>query len=170
VAGQSFNVSQLTAAVCTYTLSPTSNLNVPATAANYAIAVTANPATGCPYTATVPSGVSYLSITSGASGNGSGTVNYSLLANNSGSTLSTTLTVAGQSFNVSQLSGPPIRIAKTGVFRNGIFILNSTADGNFNYANPGTNLLFQYTASPAPAISRSLCYNIIPKFSAPSRI
>jgi sugar lactone lactonase YvrE len=103
VAGQSFGFSQL-AAVCTYTLNPTSNLNAPSTAANYAITVTTNPATGCPYTASAPAGVSYLNITSGAGGNGSGTVNYSLQANTSGSTRSTTLTVAGQSFNVSQLS------------------------------------------------------------------
>ncbi|MGZ5475345.1 MAG: IPT/TIG domain-containing protein, partial [Thermoanaerobaculia bacterium] len=55
---------------------------------------------GCAWTAT--SEGSFVTITGGASGNGSGTVSYSIAQNTSGLSRSTTLTIAGRSFVVTQ--------------------------------------------------------------------
>ncbi|PYQ31945.1 MAG: hypothetical protein DMF56_02270 [Acidobacteria bacterium] len=56
---------------------------------------------GCAWTATAPAG-SFVTITSGSSGTGNGIVQYSFTANSSGKLRSTTLTIAGKSFIVSQ--------------------------------------------------------------------
>ncbi len=97
IAGQTFTVSQ--ASGCTFTLTFTSqsfaagggtgNVNVASVA-------------GCAWTAT--SNANWLTITAGASGSGNGTVNYSVAANN-GPARSGTLTIAGQTFTVSQAAG-----------------------------------------------------------------
>jgi len=58
--------------------------------------------TGCPWMATSNAG--WLTITAGTSGNGNGTVSYSVVAN-SGTTRTGTITIAGQVFTVTQV-GP----------------------------------------------------------------
>jgi hypothetical protein len=59
--------------------------------------------TNCPWTASTNSGSwSWIAITSGWSGTGSGTVNYSVLANNTGATRTGTLTIAGHTFTITQ--------------------------------------------------------------------
>lgn len=55
---------------------------------------------GCAWTASSNAG--WISITAGASGNGAGTVGYSVAANTSTSARSGTITVAGQTFTVTQ--------------------------------------------------------------------
>ena len=55
---------------------------------------------GCAWTAA--SNAAWISVTSGASGTGSGTVSYSVAANGSATPRSGTLTIAGQTFTVSQ--------------------------------------------------------------------
>ena len=55
---------------------------------------------GCAWTAA--SNVAWITITSGASGSGSGTVNYSVAANGTPSSRTGTLTIAGQTFTVTQ--------------------------------------------------------------------
>jgi hypothetical protein len=62
--------------------------------------VTVTASAGCNWTAT--SNVSWITITSGSSGSGSGTVNYSVAANTSASARTGTLTIAGQTFTVTQ--------------------------------------------------------------------
>jgi hypothetical protein len=54
------------------------------------------------WSVSVPQDVKWIVITGGASGNGSGTVTYNLLANPNGGTRSATLTIAGQSFLITQ--------------------------------------------------------------------
>ncbi len=83
-------------AACSYSVSPTS-ANVAATAGTYTLQVTAGPA--CAWTAA--SNSSFLTIATGKSGTGPGSVSYSAAANTSGSR-SGTLTVAGVTVNVSQ--------------------------------------------------------------------
>jgi hypothetical protein len=61
------------------------------------VAVTAG--TGCSWTAT--ENLSWVSITSGASGTGNGAVNYSI-TENTGAARSGTITIAGQTFTISQ--------------------------------------------------------------------
>ncbi len=82
---------------CTFTLAPTS-ASFGTTGGIGSVAVDASADT-CTRTAT--SNVSWLTITSGASGTGDGSVGYSVAANTGGSRTGT-LTIAGQTFTVSQ--------------------------------------------------------------------
>jgi hypothetical protein len=67
--------------------------------------VTVTTAPHCPWTAT--RNVTWLTITSGASGTGNGTVTFSAEFNGSGSPRVGTLTIAGHSFSVSQIDAAP---------------------------------------------------------------
>lgn len=83
---------------CTFALQPSSqNLSSTAQAGSPISVSTQN---GCAWTAS--SNASWISITSGASGTGGGTVDYSVTANTTGSTRQGTMTIAGQTFTVSQ--------------------------------------------------------------------
>ena len=98
IAGQTFTITQQGA--CAYSILPTSRSHGPGSETG-SVAVTAG--TDCPWTASTNSGSwSWIGITSGWSGTGSGTVNYSVLANNTGSPRSGYLTIAGQTFTVTQ--------------------------------------------------------------------
>ena len=90
---------------CTYTLSATSIFVLPTASTGNTVTVTA-PA-GCAWTATAPAG-SFVTITGGASGTGNGTVTYSVAAAPSTTPRSTTLTIAGTSFVVTQ--GPILAV------------------------------------------------------------
>jgi len=82
---------------CTYTLSPTSQgFNPPG--GTMTITVTAPP--GCAWTAT-RSG-SWITILSGNSGNGNGSVRYRVSANGGSATRTGTLTIAGQAVTITQ--------------------------------------------------------------------
>ncbi len=83
---------------CTYSITPTSN-SFGAAAGTGSVNVTA-PA-GCAWTA-ASNTTSFLSVTSGASGSGNGTVNYSVAANTTTAQRNGTLTVAGQTFTATQ--------------------------------------------------------------------
>ena len=97
VAGQTFTATQ-SAMSCTYSISPSSN-SFSAAAGTGTVTVTAP--TGCAWTA-ASNTTSFLSVTSGASGSGNGTVNYSVAANTTTSQRNGTLTVAGQTFTATQ--------------------------------------------------------------------
>ncbi len=98
VTGQTFSVTQA-AGACTYALTPTS-ASVGAAAGSGSFTVTTNPTTGCSWTAV--SNASWL--TTSSSGSGSGTANYAYAAN-SGTQRTGTITVAGQTFTVTQAGG-----------------------------------------------------------------
>lgn len=83
---------------CADQISPV-GANVSAASGSGSVQVTA--AAGCAWTVTAPGG-SFVTITSGSSGTGNGTVQYSFSANSTGRLRSTTLTIAGKSFTVSQ--------------------------------------------------------------------
>jgi hypothetical protein len=109
IAGQTFTVSQ-NAATCTYTLSPAS-ASAPSAASIGSVTVTVNIA-ACPWSAS--SGAGFLAITSGGPGSGTGTVGYSVAANPAVSFRTGTLTVAGQTFAVTQSgAGPAMSIDRT---------------------------------------------------------
>jgi len=84
---------------CTYSILPIALVNAPAGGGNGIVNVTTQ--AGCPWTAASNAG--FATITSGASGTGSGTVNYSLQANPTVTSRSGSLTVASQTFNITQL-------------------------------------------------------------------
>jgi len=101
IAGQTYTINQAAAPPpCTYNLSATS-ANVVATANTGSVNVTTS-ATSCQWTAA--SNVMWVSLTSGASGTGNGTVNYSVTAN-TGAARSGTLTIAGNTYTINQAAG-----------------------------------------------------------------
>jgi hypothetical protein len=98
VAGQSFTVIQAGVS-CSYTVSPTSS-SLGSGSGNGSFGVTAG--TGCSWTASTASG--WIHTTS--SGNGNGTVSYTIDANTTISSRSATIVVAGQNFTVNQAGLP----------------------------------------------------------------
>ena len=103
---QTHTVTQ--AGSCTTTIAPPSQ-SVPAAGGN-ATSITVTAAAGCNWTAT-PS-QNWLTITSGASGTGNGTVGVSVAAN-TGPARSATVTIAGQTHTVSQATGCTYSITPT---------------------------------------------------------
>jgi hypothetical protein len=83
---------------CTYTLS--GNTSYPGAAASGSVAVTASGGSSCAWTAS--SAVNWVVITAGATGTGNGNVQFNILANPNNATRSATLTIAGQSFTLTQ--------------------------------------------------------------------
>lgn len=90
---------------------------------------------GCTWTAV--SNVSWLVITSNSSGVGSGTVNYSVNANPSTSSRTGTLTVAGQTFTVTQSGAPQYASSTTSP---STFVITATggANGSISPSGPVT--------------------------------
>jgi hypothetical protein len=84
---------------CTFELSPI-YANFSSAPATGAVNVTPAPS-DCPWTAMTPEG-SFVTITGGSSGTGAGTVQYSVGTNTGPTSRSTTLTIAGKSFVVTQ--------------------------------------------------------------------
>ncbi len=97
IAGQTFTVNQ-GAGGCTYKLSPKSG-KLKAAGGTATIKVTPN-LSDCDWTAV--SNDSLITITGGASGTGKGTVTYSVPANATSNILTGTVTVAGETFTVTQ--------------------------------------------------------------------
>jgi hypothetical protein len=97
IAGQTFTVSQAGVA-CSYAISPTSNPSVVAGGATGTVNVTAQ--TGCAWSST--SNAAWITFSGTPSGSGNGSINYSVAANTSSSSRTGTLTVAGQTFTVTQ--------------------------------------------------------------------
>ena len=95
VAGQTFTVSQT--AGCTYSIGATSQSLPAAGGAGTAIAVTAG--ANCSWTAV--SNATWITITAGANGTGDGLVAFTVAAN-AGSARTGTLTIAGQTFTITQ--------------------------------------------------------------------
>ena len=86
-------------AVCTYSIAPTEVTSIAGTGGSGSVSV--NTQAGCTWTAA--SNTSFITVTSGSSGTGNGTVGYSVAASDTTSPRNGTMTIAGQTFNVSQL-------------------------------------------------------------------
>ncbi len=97
IAGQTHTVTQTGASSCSFSIAPTS---ASFAASGGAASVGVSSQTGCAWTAV--SNASFITITAGASGAGNGTVNYVVSVNNSSSIRTGTLTIAGQTFTVTQ--------------------------------------------------------------------
>jgi len=91
---------------CTYSISSTSQ-SFGSSGGSGIVGVTAQ--SGCNWTAV--SNASWITITSGASGSGNGTVSYTLAADTTASTRTGTMTVAGQTFTVTQSGAVNISVA-----------------------------------------------------------
>jgi hypothetical protein len=108
IAGHTFTVTQASGVACNYTVQISTTTPLGTGGAGSA-AVTA-PAT-CEWSAA--STASWLTITSGAIGSGSGTVGFSVQANATFATRSATLTIAGHAFTITQ---PPATFPRPGSF------------------------------------------------------
>ena len=99
IAGQTVSVTQPAATTCSYNVTPATR-SVPVAGGNstFSVATTA----GCAWTAASQAG--WITVTSGASGTGNGTVGFSAAAN-TGPARSGTLLIAGQQVTVTQASG-----------------------------------------------------------------
>lgn len=106
VAGQTVTVTQTGA--CSFTVSPTAP-NFDASGGTGTLAVTAG--TNCTWTAT--ESLSWITITSGASGAGNGTVTYSVAANSTTSSRTGTMTVAGATVAVTEAATSTIPTSPT---------------------------------------------------------
>jgi hypothetical protein len=100
IADQIFTVSQ-DGTQCSYLIAPTSQ-KLGASASTNTVNVTAS--AGCAWTAT--SNDPFLSINSGASGSGNGTVTYTIAANFNTTQRTGSLTIAGQTFTATQAGAP----------------------------------------------------------------
>jgi all-beta uncharacterized protein/BACON domain-containing protein len=102
IAGHTFTVTQDAAATpCSYSINPTTQSIAAAGGAGTPVAITTS--TGCTWTAS--SNASWLTITSAASGTGPATLQFTI-ASNSGAARTGTLTIAGQTFTVTQTAAP----------------------------------------------------------------
>ena len=106
IAGKTFTVTQ-DGTNCSYSIAPTS-ITLGASASTNVVNVTAGP--GCAWTAT-SNDPAFLSINSGASGSGNGTVTYTIAANSTTAQRTGTLTIAGQTFTVTQAAAQPTVLA-----------------------------------------------------------
>ena len=101
IAGQTFTVTQAAATPCSYSISPHSK-NSDANARTDNVSVSAG--SGCTWTAV--SNASWITVMSGSTGTGNGSVGYGLQAN-IGASRTGTLTIAGETFTVTQAAAPP---------------------------------------------------------------
>jgi uncharacterized repeat protein (TIGR01451 family) len=137
IAGQTFTVNE-TEAPCTFTLgSPGQSYSAPGGSGS--VGVTAP--NGCNWTAVRNDG--WITITSGSSGSGNGSVGYTV-AVNSGPPRTGSMTIAGQTFTVNQSAG----IATAGLYDPGhaaFFLRNSNSGGvadiSFTYGPTGTGFI-----------------------------
>ncbi len=101
VAGQTFTVTQSASGNCNYTLTPASQ-SFTASGGSGAVNVTAS--AGCAWAAAT--GAAWITLQTGTdSGAGNGSVGYSVAANNTGNSRSGTITIAGQTFTITQSGG-----------------------------------------------------------------
>lgn len=128
---------------CTFSINPTS-ASFAAGGGTGSVSVTAG--AGCAWTAV--SNATFITITSGASGSGNGTVNYSVASNGGTSSRTGTMTIAGQTFTVTQAGtgGGGTQLITNGGFETGTapWVFSGTAarsTGAFPHTGTAYSLL-----------------------------
>ncbi len=133
---------------CAFSINPTSS-SLPAGAGGGTVNVTAG--AGCAWTAQ-SNNPTWLSVTSGATGSGNGTVSYSVTAN-SGAARAGTLTIAGQTFTVNQAGAAgaraPFDLDGDGKTDVGVYRPNGSFGGEWWYlrSSDGDGRAFGFGAS-----------------------
>jgi hypothetical protein len=107
IAGETFTVNQANG--CSYSINPTSANHTSASETGTVNITTSDSA--CSWTSL--SNDSWITVTSGSSGNGNGTISYSISANTS-PPRSGTLTIAGETFTINQEGLFTLTVTKTG--------------------------------------------------------
>jgi len=130
---------------CTYSISPSSALFA---ASGGSGSVSVKAPSGCAWQAV--SNDSWITITSGSTGSGNGTVNYSVAANASTSQRTGTMTIAGQTFTVTQAGAPggSAPTATTGSATN-VTSNSATLKATVNPNGLATTVYFQWGTSPS---------------------
>ena len=108
IGDQAFDVIQ-EGASCTYALSPTSRDHGPSAAFGQTVSVTAP--TGCSWDAST--NVTWMTITAGVPGDGDGTVTYAIDQNPGLAQRTGTLTIAGETFTVTQSGAGSIEVIES---------------------------------------------------------
>jgi hypothetical protein len=116
---------------------------------------------GCGWTAS--SNVSWLTVTSGGSGIGDGTVHFTAAANPGGIARTGVITVGAQNFTVSESGGPARALAQVAAgsgLTTGFFVLNTSASPaqfavNF-FDDNGNNMALPFGGGPAHTISATI--------------
>jgi len=143
--GYSNEVSATTSSPCAYTISPSSQ-TFGASGGSGTVNVTAS--AGCPWAA-LP-GISWITITSGVSGTGSGSMNYSI-APNSGGARSAAMTIAGRILTINQAAAAtPAAFTITASAETGGTI---SPKGTIS-VKAGTSCFFKISPAPNYQISR----------------
>jgi hypothetical protein len=147
IAGTTVTIDQAAAPACTYSLLP-GTAALEATAQTNTISMTAG--TGCAWTATP--NASWLTIQSGASGTGNGTITYVVAANTGTTTRTGTITAAGQTFTATQAGTTPCTYSITptsaGVIAaggSGSIVITTTAGCGWTASSPATWVTFTTT-------------------------
>lgn len=142
--GTTFNcVSATTSRTCSYSISP-SSVSPSSSPGNASIAVTAS--AGCNWTA-VSNNTSWLTVTSGSSGTGNGTVNYSYTTNNTGGPRTGTITAANQTFTVIQAAAgcsysiAPSSVSPSSSAGSNSFTVTATSGCNWTAVSNNTSWL-----------------------------
>jgi sugar lactone lactonase YvrE len=150
------NLSISQAGYCTYVLSPASIL-LSGTGGSGSVTVTTQ--SGCAWTAS-SNNTSWLTVTSGSSRIGSGTVNYTAAAN-AGANESTSLSIGGTSVSVTETYGqaylistlaggllePPTAASATGVSISLSYGVAVDSSGNVYFPSPSLNAVFKANTS-----------------------
>jgi uncharacterized repeat protein (TIGR01451 family) len=140
--------------LCLYAISP-DGIAAPATGAIGTVNVETGASLSCAWTAV--SNVPWITVTSGASGSGDGTVGYAV-APNSGAARTGTVTIEDQAFTVTQAAAPTVVIAPRSKTVTGSY----TANGGVTYAITLTN---SGTATQADALGHELVDTLPPSLS-----
>lgn len=168
IAGQTHSVIQSGASACSFSLAPTS---ASFAASGGAGSVSVMTQAGCAWTAVSNAG--FITITAGASGAGSGTVNYTVSANSSSSIRTGTLNIAGQTFTVTQAAlscvsaiSPQSRaFASTG----GTGSFTVSAISTCNWSAQSASAWITITAGANGPGSKTLKYSVTANTSTASR-
>ena len=143
IAGNTYTVIQAGAnQICSYTLSNNIYTATSNAYTNISVSVTAN--AGCTWTAS--SNTSWLSVTSGSSGSGNGTVYFSIDQNTTNIFRTGTLTIAGKTYTITQDPAPS---AQTPILNFSLTLskvcngINSTVNLNWTNANTTTFKIYR---------------------------
>ena len=166
--GQILTVTQPgTSSLCTYSISPTSQSVGSQGGSNW---VTVTATAGCTWTAV--SAKAWITVTGGASGTGSGTVNYSV-ATNTGGSRSGTITIAGQTFTVSQAAAAcaysvtPISVSAPAAGSTGTITVTVTAGSGCTWSSFSSTGWITVTGGRTG--SGSATYTVAPNTTTSSR-
>jgi len=167
IAGQTFTVTEGGAA-CTYSLSATT-VSYSSSGGSGSVGVTAP--SGCAWTAT--SNVGWIAITSGGSGTGNGTVNYSVTANTSSSALMGSVTIAGQTFTVTEGAGAcTYSLSASGTAAapgGGLYSVNVTAPSGCAWTANNTNSWINITGGGSGTGNGTVSFSVTANSSGAMR-